>query len=486
MLFNSVEYILCFLPLTFTLYFILNKLKLHKSALLFLLIASLFFYGTYKTQYIYIILSSITFNYIISLTFKIEQLKNYKKLLLTLGITGNIILLAGFKYFNFLIETLKNTLHFPINTIEILIPLGISFFTIQQISYLIDCYKKDIKQYNLLNYSLFICFFPQFLAGPIVRHQEIIPQFQNPKNRIINQENIFRGLFLITIGLAKKVLIADNFTDFINTITNYSLYDNFALSWLFAFSKVAQGYFDFSGYCDIAMGSAFLFNIQLPLNFNSPFKATSIIDYWNRWHMTLVRFLKDYILTPLGGVSCDVLRSFRNVVVVSFTYGIWLGCNPSFIIYGLFNGVLICLNLLWNKLNLKINHFIAIISTFILVLLTTPFVAQSKLSAAFALFKSMLGIDTAFMNIKIKNFSLIFKNSSVYFDEVTRSNPLEFKIIFLLICIYIMFFSKNSFELAQKYVKSNNVLYTIILAITMTICTLSITRYQEFVYFNFQ
>jgi len=478
MLFNSIEFLLFFLPITFFIYFFLNKRKFYNFALLFLLLASLFFYGTYKIDYVYIIICSILFNYLISLSFKVEQLQNFKKLFLTIGILGNVLILFGFKYFNYLFETLKNVFHFPINTIEIMVPLGISFFTIQQISFIVDCYKKEVVKYNFINYALFICYFPQFLAGPIVRHQEVIPQFQNLKNRIMNQENIFRGLFLITIGLLKKVLIADNFVDFIDCVIDYSLYNDCMLSWFFAFAKVAQGYFDFSGYCDIAYGSAFLFNIKFPVNFNSPFKATSIIDYWSRWHMTLIRFLKDYILIPLGGTTSGSFKAIRNVMITSFAYGCWKAISPVNIVYGLMNGVLICINLFWAKLNIKLNKHFSNLITFITILFTTPFITQTNINDSISLFKSMALLEFYTQSFKFSKYCIDFGD---YYSVAELKLP----ILLLIFCVYSMFISKNSIELADDYVEANNTFYTVILAIVLTICTLSITKYREFVYFNF-
>ena len=486
MLFNSIEYLYIFLPLTFITYFTLNKYKLYNTSLLFLLISSLYFYSTYNIKFTYIIILSTLLNYSINLLLNNKNLSKLKKPILILGITLNILILLFFKYFNILFQSLKTNLHLPINSLEIIIPLGISFFTIQQISFLIDSYNNKISKPNLINYSLFISFFPQLLAGPIVRYKEIIPQLNNIKNKIINQQNIFKALFLITIGLLKKVLIADNFQDFITYTTTNSLYYDTTLSWLFAFSKVAQGYFDFSGYCDIATGSALLFNIKLPQNFNSPFKATNITNYWKRWHMTLIRFLKDYILTPLGDIKTTTTKTFTNLMIVGFCYGIWLGINPCFIIYGLFNAVLIFIYQMWAKLKITFNKFYASCLTFFAVLITTPFVSQTNLGDSIALFKSMFIINhNSDIIFKIKDFAFYFRQPDVFIDTSVQANPLQIKLILFLACIYLMFFSKNSFELSKIYVKKNNIFYTVILAVIMTICTLSITRYQEFVYFNF-
>ena len=267
MLFNSVEYLLLFLPIVFILYFLLNKFKLYTIATIFLLVSSLYFYGSYKIEYVYILIVSILLNYFISYLFKFNLKETVKKIILILGLIVNIAILTGFKYFVFLYEIYTNLVHQPFNAMEYIMPLGISFFTLQQISYLIDCYKGEVKHYNIIDYALFVSFFPQLVAGPIVRHQEMIPQFNDKAKRIINQENIFIGIFLITVGLLKKTVLADGFSTFIDNVYRYNMYTDFYTSWFFGISKVLQGYFDFSGYCDMALGSAFLFNIRAASGF---------------------------------------------------------------------------------------------------------------------------------------------------------------------------------------------------------------------------
>lgn len=280
MLFNSIEYIFMFVPIVFIGYFLLNKFKLYETSKVFLILASLYFYGSYKIEYVGIIVLTILLNYAISKSFQKDISLPWKKTILASGIVANILILYCFRYFSFVMETLSKLSICPVDTFKILMPIGISFFMLQQISYIVDCYKQTVKTYTFVDYTLFVCFFPQLIMGPIVRHQEMIPQFNNIKNKVLNQNNIFIGLFIFTVGLLKKVVIADEFTPFINYVTDSQVYGNFYISWLLGLTKILQGYFDFSGYCDMAMGSAFLFNISLPWNFNSPYKATSIIDYW--------------------------------------------------------------------------------------------------------------------------------------------------------------------------------------------------------------
>lgn len=477
MLFNSIEYLLIFLPIVFIIYFTLNKFKLCKASRIFLLLASLYFYGSYKKEYVPIIIVSILFNYFISYLFKKDITGLKRKLILFFGISTNIIILIYFKYFDFLKETLSHITFIPFNTFDIILPLGISFFTLQQISFLVDCYKKDVLEYNLLDYSLFICFFPQLVSGPIIRHQEMIPQFMDIKNKVINQDNIFIGIFLITIGLFKKTVFSDGFAGFITYIVDNQIYNDFGISWIFGIAKIFQGYFDFSGYCDIALGSAFLFNINLPWNFNSPYKAQSIADYWNRWNMTLMRFLKDYIYTPLGGNSKSLLKTFYNIMIVFFIYGCWQYINIVNILYGIINGILVFINKIWEKTNIKIPKPISIGITFITLILLSTFIMTKDLSQSITLLNTMFGINAQHSDIMFINWNLAF--------ILPPPNNAQINILLLLSSFVILLFGKNSNELAQIYVKANNNIYTIILVIAFIFATLSITKSTEFLYFIF-
>lgn len=477
MLFNSIEFLFIFLPIVFTIYFLLNKFNLYKTSRFFLLTASLFFYGTYKWEYVPIIIVSILFNYFISFIFKKDVSLLIKRNMLILGLFGNIFILLFFKYFNYLFETFKNISLSPINAIEIIIPLGISFFTLQQISYLIDCYKGDVEDYNLLDYALFVCFFPQLVAGPIVRHQEMIPQFRNIKNSIINQDNIFIGIFLITIGLLKKTIFADGFVDFISYINEAQITHFINLSWTLGITKVFQGYFDFSGYCDMALGSAFLFNISLPWNFNSPFKAESIIDFWHRWNMSLLRFLRTYVYKPFGGDKKGELRTNLNILSVFLIMGIWISTTPVSVLYGLLNGIFVCVNRLWNKFHIKINKFLSMFLTFMFVVISTQFIFAEKLNVVMQHIQSMLYINSNYLPMYVKNFNLIF--------DLRPPHNAQFNILLLIFSFIILFFGQNSTQLARLYVRVNNTFYTFILAVVFILSVLSITRSTEFIYFNF-
>ena len=474
MLFNSIEFLFIFLPIVFIIYFLLGKIGLIKYTNLWLACASLYFYSYYKIEYLPIIVSSVIFNYIMGYFIQKDYSHNIKKFLLIFTVCGNLFLLCYYKYFNFLIETLNRFSFTHFDTMKILLPLGISFFTFQQISFIYDMYKGEAKQTNIIDYTLFVLFFPQLIAGPICTFKELIPQFEDKAKKFINRENIYLGIFFISIGLFKKVILADNFTDFIQDVMSMNAMTEFFTTWTFAFSVALQGYFDFSGYCDIAIGLGALFNITLPINFFSPYKSKDISDYWRRWHITMGRFLKYHVYIPMGGSRRGTLRTYWNLFFVFLVTGIWHGANWPCIFYGTINGILVCINKLWKKTNIQIPDNLAIFITFITMVFIAPLVMIKHISQYFLSVKSMLGIDTSFIPATISNFNFVFFNPH-----------LKLNIILFIASFIIVFCFKNSNELSEKYIKSNNALYTIILAIMFIISALSITKRSEFIYFNF-
>jgi len=297
MLFNSYEYIFFFLPITFFIYFFLLNKRLVTGAKGFLVFASLFFYSWWNPIYLPIILLSMLFNYMIGETLGKDgdNKRVDRKWVLTFGILSNLALLAYFKYADFFIENYNYVSGENIGLYHLALPLGISFFTFQQISYLVDSYRKETSEYDFLNYALFVTFFPQLIAGPIVHHKEMMPQFSNKWNLVKNYKNIATGLFIFSMGLFKKVVIADAFSVWASNGFDHAVALNMLEAWATSLSYTFQLYFDFSGYTDMAIGAALLFNIKLPQNFDSPYKAKDIQDFWRRWHMTLSRFLRDYI-----------------------------------------------------------------------------------------------------------------------------------------------------------------------------------------------
>lgn len=475
MLFNSLEFLFLFLPIVFIVYFVLNKFKKYNLAKFWLLIASLYFYSYYEIKYLPIILSSIFFNYIIGIfLLKTEINTNFqRKIILFTGLVGNLALLCYYKYWVFLIDCFNSIASQHFNTMSLLLPLGISFFTFQQISYIVDCYKGEAKHTNLIDYALFVTFFPQLIAGPIIHHKEIIPQFEDITKKKILQSNISRGFCLITIGLVKKVLLADGFITFIDSsILNLSGID-FANSWFLALSIGIQGYFDFSGYCDMALGLGALFNITLPINFDSPYKSTDISDYWRRWHITLGRFLKNYVYIPLGGSRSGTFNTYRNLMIVFILTGIWHGANWPCLTYGLVNGILVCINKFWRGLNIEMNKYLAIVITFTTMIFIAPLVMIKTIPDCVKVWSSMLGINTIFATVDINDFNFVFNNSS------------QLAIFLFIISMIIIFCLPNSNAIAEKYVKTQNQIYSILLAAIFVTAALSITQVSRFIYFQF-
>ena len=340
MLFNSYSFIFIFLPLTFLIYFLLNSKGLYFYSKTFIALASLVFYSWWNIIYLPLLLLSITFNFTIGIMLSNKTEKNYKKkLLLVLGIITNLLLLGYFKYMDFFIENYNSITDSNFPLLEITLPLAISFFTFQQISYLVDSYKGFTKEYKFIDYTIFVTFFPQLIAGPIVHHKEMMPQFSDNKNKTINFQNISMGLFIFSIGLFKKVVIADSFSSYVSNGFDIQEKLTFIEAWITSLSYTFQLYYDFSGYTDMAIGLALLFNIKLPINFNSPYKATNIQDFWRRWHMTLSRFLKDYIYIPLGGNKGKDLTIYTNLLITFLLAGIWHGAGWTFVLWGLFHAL---------------------------------------------------------------------------------------------------------------------------------------------------
>ena len=337
MLFSSYEFIFIFLPITIIVYFLLNKLKNKKIQQIFLIIASLFFYAYYNIGYLAIILCSIVINFIIS---KIIIAKtNHKKLIFILGLIFNIGLLGYYKYTNFFINTFNNIIGTEFNLINIILPLGISFFTFQQISYLINIYKNEEKVPDLLTYCLYVTFFPYVISGPICIYKEIINQFKEENNLKVNYDNIAKGSYIFCIGLFKKMVIANTISLFVDNGYNSILNLDCISTWIVVLSYTLQLYFDFSGYSDMAIGIAKMFNINLPYNFNSPYKATSVRDFWRRWHITLSNFLTKYIYIPLGGSKKGKIRTYINTIITFLVSGLWHGAAWTYIVWGLLHGI---------------------------------------------------------------------------------------------------------------------------------------------------
>jgi len=481
MLFNSFEYILLFLPVTFFVYFGLNKAKLVQLSKGWLVFASLFFYSFWNIKYLPLILCSMLFNYSIGSTLNNPtnlKLKINRKMVLAFGITCNLLLLGYYKYFDFFISNINLALNNHFNLLHIILPLGISFFTFTQIAYLVDAYKQEVKEADLLNYALFVTFFPHLIAGPILHHREMMPQFSKLKNKVINHKNISAGIFLFTIGLMKKVIIADALIPIVNQGFDVAKTLNFFEGWFTSLSYAIQLYFDFSGYTDMALGTAMMFNIFLPKNFNSPYKAFDIQDFWRRWHITLSRFLKNYIYIPLGGNRLGKFKTYRNLFVTFLIGGIWHGAAWTFVIWGTLHGFAIIINRIWQKFKIPIHPFISVASTLIFVNVCWVFFRANNFDSALKVLKGMFGFN-GFALPEVFHGVLRFQ----YISSLDLTNKLEFCPLYIFVIAIIFLFFKNSNELTNRFRPSFQM--AIINIIVLGIILFNMNRVSEFLYFNF-
>ena len=478
MLFNSYEFIFAFLPFVFILYFYLNKIKEYKKSKLFLVLSSLFFYSWWNVIYLPLILGSMFFNYWIG--GKLLQSNKNNRLILKIGIFFNLLLLGYFKYYDFFIENFNLLSGSHLELLHLALPLAISFFTFQQISYLVDSYRHETKEYDFLNYALFVTFFPQLIAGPIVHHKEMMPQFANKENRQLNFYNISMGLFIFAIGLFKKVVIADTFAVWATHGFDVATSLNLFASWFTSLSYTFQLYFDFSGYTDMAIGVALLFNIKLPQNFNSPYKATSIQDFWRRWHITLSRFLKDYIYIPLGGNRKGEVRTYANLLITFILGGLWHGAGWTFLFWGLLHGTALVIHRFWSKLGLKLPQWFAWFLTFNFINISWVFFRAKDWSDALKVLGSMFSLDNVVLPKALEhNFSFL-GNYGVdfgffyWYSEALIWIPLAFIVLLLF---------KNSMEQLESF--KLNYRTAIWTGGLLTVGVLFVNRVSEFLYFNF-
>jgi len=488
MLFNSYEFIFVFLPITFFIYFYLNHKRLTEASKGFLVCSSLFFYSWWNVAYLPIILSSMVFNYIIGRSFNKtckDKGKGFsKKSILIFGIVFNLSLLGYFKYTDFLIENFNLSFSSDAELLHLALPLAISFFTFQQIAYLVDSYRQETKEYDFLNYALFVTFFPQLIAGPIVHHKEMMPQFANTRNKVKNYRNIAMGLFIFSIGLFKKVVIADTFAVWATNGFDVATTLSFFAAWATSLSYTFQLYFDFSGYTDMAIGLALLFNIRLPVNFNSPYKATNIQDFWRRWHMTLSRFMRDYVYIPLGGNRKGGFRAYNNLMATFVLGGLWHGAAWTFVFWGFLHGLALIVQKFWSKLGFKLWTWLAWLITFNFVNITWVFFRAKEWDDAVKILGSMFSLSNISLPGFLEKNFLFLSQYGVNFNRWLGQTP-EGRLTFIWIIagFALIIFSKNSIQKLHTFQPGIiNIAFT---SFILAIGLLSITKKSEFLYFNF-
>jgi D-alanyl-lipoteichoic acid acyltransferase DltB (MBOAT superfamily) len=442
----------------------------------FLLFASLFFYSWWDVAYLPIILSSILFNYIVGNILSKGSHSHYlfsKKAILTLGVIANIALLVYFKYMDFFIENINMAIGSNFHLLNLALPLAISFFTFQQIAYLVDSYKGATKEHSFLNYAVFVTFFPQLIAGPIVHHKEMMPQFARIRNKVINYQNIAMGLFIFSIGLFKKVVIADTFALWATTGFDHATTLNFFEAWATSLSYTFQLYFDFSGYTDMAIGLALLFNIKIAINFNSPYKAISLIDFWNRWHITLSKFVNQYIFRPIVN-SFKTYTFYKGMLALFmslFIMGIWHGASWMFVVFGMMHGLGAVINHVWKKkIKIKIPKVLGWLLTFNFVSISMILFRAKEWDDVTKILSGMIGIETIVIPIDFGTW-------------LHNINGDKWTVIAILLGFIISLAFKNSIQMLYSF--QLNIKTMLITSLLLSFSLLSMTRLSEFIYFNF-
>jgi len=404
MLFHTSFFLFVFLPITLAAYFILGRWS-WRAAIASLALASFIFYGTWSPIYVVLIGASITVNYLGSLA--IDRLRRrgaMRQARWTLGlfIAANLILLGYFKYLNFFLTQLDGAFGTSWDVAKIVLPIGISFYTFTQIAYLVDTLRNEVSERTFLTYILFVSYFPHLVAGPLLHHSEMMPQFAVRSNLRFNAGNFAMGLAFVAFGMFKKVVFADGLAPMANSAFSASAGTLSATAaWLGALAYTMQIYFDFSGYSDMAVGFSLFFNVKLPINFFSPYRATSIIDFWHRWHMTLSRFLRDYLYIPLGGNRLGEGRRTMNLLVTMLLGGLWHGANWTFVAWGLVHAIYLGINHQWRKVVRARQgeqaagawtHVAGWILTFVAVVVAWVFFRAHDLESAFRYLGVMFGI----------------------------------------------------------------------------------------------
>jgi D-alanyl-lipoteichoic acid acyltransferase DltB (MBOAT superfamily) len=408
-----------------------------------------------------------------------------KKHLLLIGLFFNIGLLLYFKYMDFFITNINYLTDSNLSLLHLALPLGISFFTLQQIAFLIDSYEGLVKEKNFLDYTLFVTFFPQLIAGPIVHHKDVMPQFSMIRNKVINYKNITAGLFIFSIGLFKKVIIADTFATFVKDGFDISTELNFVEGWVSSLSYTFQLYFDFSAYSDMAIGVALLFNIKLPQNFNSPLKATGMIDYWKRWHITLTNFITSYIYTP-------IIRSFKRVtfnkamvatIIIFLISGMWHGAGWTFIFWGFLHGLSIVINHYWKKkVRIKLHWFLAGFITFNFVNFGNIFFRAKDFDDALKVLSSMVDIHTIILPAQLENTLHFLSAYGYQFGEWNHIGGFQ-SILWLIVGFILTFGFNNSMQQLKDF--RLNYKTMLLAGFAFIISILSMDKVSEFIYFNF-
>jgi len=472
MVFSSYNFIFFFLPITLIVFSFLLKLKAAKLSKIWLVLASLYFYAQGSMDFLASFLIIIVFNYLIGMAIikRSESKKDWiVRLILWVGLIENIGLLCYYKYIDFLINNVNRLMGTDFILKNVLLPIGISFFTFQLIAYLVDCYRGNVKANSFLDYLIFVTFFPKLLVGPIVHHEEIVEQLDDKSMFQFNPQNFMLAVFIFSIGCAKKVLLADPLINYAQTYYSNLNVVGFFDSWAAVLSYTFAYYFDFSGYGDMAIGLGLFFNIHLPINFNSPYKARNFAEFWRRWNITVTQFLNDHIFKSIYGFGDRTFKLFTAVMITFIVSGIWHGSGWHFIIWGIVNGIFVCLSFMMTLRSKKLPFLIAWGLTFFGVLMTRVLFDSQNMTQASQVFSNMIN--------PITNIDLFLKTGIQFFTTNTMT------IILIIISAVISFGAKNTQEIAEDF--KPNWKYAAFSAALLTLSLLRMSTVSNFLYFRF-
>ena len=480
MSFNSYIFILCLLPISFIGYFALSRKK-QEYGLLWMAASSLVFYAWAGISILLLFIASLILNYIFTVFIR----RRNSKLILALGIILNVILLIYFKYSGFLVQNINALFSTDFIFKNIALPLGISFFTFTQISWLVDTYRGETRDYSLLEYVLFISYFPKMAEGPIALHGDILPQFRDPAKKTVDYDNISRGIMIFVLGLFKKLMIADTLGKAVDWGFN-NVPDLYSMDiWIVMLCYTLQIYFDFSGYCDMAAGVSLLFNIELPVNFNSPYKALSITDFWKRWHISLTSFLRKYIYFPLGGSRKGTVRTYINMMIVFIISGIWHGANWTFILWGALHGACQVLHRIFRKPFDKIFAPVRWFITFLFVNIAWLLFRADSVAQWWYMVGKAFSIKYRTMHeelvsvFKIPRLRSVLSVAGISYSDM---GVYVFGMVLMLcVCMFICLVPRNNLERQHR-----TSVWTLALTFVLfMVCFLSLSNVTSFLYFNF-
>jgi len=505
------------MPVLLLVFFRLGRSS-HRLADTWLMVCSLFFYGWWNPVYLVLLLASIVFNFMIGsgLARGRDIASSRRKSLLAFGVISDLALLGYYKYANFFIDTFNSALGSSYGFAEILLPLGISFFTFTQIAFLVDAARGEVREFDFIHYSLFVTYFPHLIAGPVLHHKEMMPQFGQASTYRFNAEFMTVGLTIFAMGLFKKVVLADGIAPYAAAL--FSAAEHGELPGLFqawggALAYTLQLYFDFSGYSDMAIGLSYLIGVRLPLNFNSPYKAINISDFWRRWHMTLSRFLRDYLYIAMGGNRKGRTRKYINLFATMLLGGLWHGAGWTFVMWGGLHGVYLVVHQAWQALRLRLGHdltrtslfgrFSGVMLTFLAVVVGWVFFRAQTFDGALSILSGMCGLNGVSLPVavayRIGPLADWLSDSGVVFTPGGGSDFMM-NYVWATLLLPIVFLMPNTQQIMQRFRPALNQRadeqasrlswspgwkWSCVMAVVLAAGLLSLTRPSEFLYFQF-